>query len=120
MKQDELRNTVQSYFNNTDSINTELLIKKLKPVIKVKCDAIRKEKKDSIQASIFTFFCILALFIGFLILFPDYIDYSNELLQFTTLVLVIGFFAALVFLLTKALFVNKPDRKDAKLRGRLL
>jgi len=55
-----------------------------------------------------------------LILFPDYIDYTSEFVQFAGVGLTIGTFCTLVFLVFRAIISNTLNNKEMKLRGRVI
>ena len=119
MKHDEIKEMVKSHFDISKPVDTESLLEKLKPMILHKCIEIKKEKKDFAQTAIFALCCVLTMFGGGLMLFPDYIDYTNELVQFIGLGLTIGFLSTLVFFIIKALLSNVSTDREMKLRGKL-
>lgn len=119
MRHDDIEDMVKKHIIELKPVDTELLMQKLRPVITHKCENIRKENRDFFQAVVFFLCCVLTVFIGFLMLFPDYIDYNSELVQFSSLGLTIGFFTVLVFLILRALLYNAEANRDIKLRGRM-
>ncbi|MGE5329322.1 MAG: hypothetical protein ACM3KR_07435 [Deltaproteobacteria bacterium] len=120
MNNDEMEEMIKNHFHSTETVNTELLIQKLKPVILHKCEEIKRRQNNITQMIIFIIGCVITLFIGGVILFPDYIDYSSEIVEFAGIGLTIAIFSALVWVIFKAILANGSNSHEIELRERII
>jgi hypothetical protein len=119
MKREDMKEMVREHFDSSKPVNTEELLVNLRPVISHKCEQIRMQKKSSSEGIIFVVFCVICIFAGTFILFPNYVSYSDEIFQFLSLGIMIGFVSLMVGLLVKSLLsIDSTDRK-IELRGKL-
>jgi len=120
MNDNEMQELIINHFYNSEQVNTEALLQKIRPVVLHKCEEIKKQQNNITQTVIFIISCVLVMFIGVLILFPDYIDYSSELIEFVGVGLTIGIFCTLVFLVFRAIITSTLNNKEMKFRERMI
>jgi len=120
MNDNEMQELIINHFYNSEPVNTEALLQKIRPVVLHKCEEIKRQQNNITQTVVFILSCVFAMFIGVLILFPDYIDYSSELVEFAGVSLTIGIFCTLVFLVFRAIISSTLNNKEMKLRGRAI
>lgn len=119
MKREEIKEMAREHFESSEQVNTEALLVTLRPVISRKCKQIRLQKKSSMEGTIFVIFCVICIFTGSFILFPNYFSYSDEVFQFLSLGVIIGIVFGMVMLLVKALLSNNSSDRKIELRGKL-
>lgn len=116
----EAEEMVQRYFDeNFEDPNTKELLRKLNSVIVHKCTTIKEKNKSYLETTVFILGCMIALLVGTALLFPDLIDYSNEVIQFALPALAGGLLLAAINLTVRGL-TNGMENEDIKLRGKLL
>lgn len=116
----EAEELVQRYFDeNIEAPDTKELLRKLNPVIVHKCTSIKEKKKSHLETAVFVFGCILALLVGTVLLFPDLIDYGNEIIQFVLPASAGGLLLIAINLTIRGL-ANNMENQSLKLRERLL
>jgi len=117
MNNNEMEEMIKNHFYNVEPVDTELLMQKLKPVILHKCEDIKRQQNNVTQTVLFFLGCIVVLFIGSLVLFPDYIDYTSEIVEFVGVSLTIGIFSTFVYLISKAIMSENSNDREIKLRS---
>lgn len=120
MNNNEMQELIKNHFNNAGIVDTEALITKLRPTVSYKCEEIKRQQNNIIQTVLFFLGCIAALFIGSLVLFPDYIDYTSEIVEFAGVSLTIGIFCTFIYLIFKALMTKNLNDREIKLKGRII
>lgn len=116
----EAKELMQRYFNeNTEVPNTRELLRKLNPAIVHKCTKIKEKKESYLESVVFILGCILVLLFGTVLLFPNMIDYSNEVIQFALPAFAGGLLLTAINFTVRGL-VNSIENENLKLRGKLL
>lgn len=115
-----MQELIKNHFDNAQTVDTEVLMKKLRPVVLHKCEQIKRRQNNLTQTVLFFLGCLVVLFIGSLVLFPDYIDYTSEIVEFAGISLTIGIFSTFVYLIFKELMAGNLNNRELKLKGRVI
>lgn len=121
MKQVSTEELIKNYYEQKNAdIDTEGLLKKLKPVVQIKCKELKDKKENWFETLIFTLTCIVTFVMGIFFLFPEVIDYTDTVIQFLIVGFIAGFVLITIDIVATGLMTKGKYNKNIKLRGNLL